>query len=81
MIKQDQIQPQHQEMLAEIGRQLKKFRKEKKQGYIDAAKGVGVSKNTLYRMEEGEINFQFTTLLQVLDYYNVSIYDFFQQPS
>jgi transcriptional regulator with XRE-family HTH domain len=81
MKKQDQILPQHKEMLEEIGERLRKIRKEKKLNGEDAAKNIGISLKTLYPMERGEINFQFTTLLQMLDYYGVSVYDFFNQPS
>lgn len=80
MKKQDQILPQHKEMLEEIGERLRKIRKEKKLNGEDAAKNIGISLKTLYPMERGEINFQFTTLLQMLDYYGVSVYDFFNQP-
>jgi transcriptional regulator with XRE-family HTH domain len=81
MKKQDQILPKHKEMLEEIGERLRKIRKEKKLNGEDAAKNIGISLKTLYPMERGEINFQFTTLLQILNYYGVSVYDFFNQPS
>lgn len=81
MKKQEQIHPQHKEMLEEIGERLRKIRKEKKLNGEDAAKNIGISLKTLYPTERGEINFQFTTLLQILNYYGVSVYDFFNQPS
>jgi|LSQX01.2.fsa_nt_gb transcriptional regulator with XRE-family HTH domain len=81
MKKQDQILPQHKEMLEEIGERLRKIRKEKKLNGEDAAKNIGISLKTLYPMERGEINFQFTTLLQMLDYYGVSVFDFFIKSS
>ena len=79
MKKQEKIPESHQSILEQLGELLKKHRKERRIGYIDAAKDMGLSKNTLSPMENGRLNFQFTTLLQVLNYYDVTLSEFFNE--
>ena len=79
MIKQESISSENQELLKKIGGKLKQLREQKgSRNYIMAAKAIGISRNTYNLLEMGKINFQFTTLYQVLIYYNVTLSDFFR---
>jgi len=81
MIKQEQISPEHQKLLLEIGSRIKQLRTNQTKGYIETANEIGVSRNTYNLLELGRINFQFSTLLQVLDYYEISLSEFFKDCS
>lgn len=80
-MKPKNISDSHQAILNEIGNQLKQFRKEKNITYVNAAKEMGINKNTLNSMENGRLNFQFTSILITLEYYSVSIQHFFSDIS
>ena len=76
-MKQRVISESHQLLLKQIGEQLKTLRKEKNITYVKAAEEIGMDRNTLNSMENGKFNFKFTTLLLALEYYGVTIVDFF----
>ena len=77
MKKFDEISPEHQKFLINVGKELKLLRTLMGKSYIQLAEDIGISRNTYNLMENGKINFQFTTLLQVIDYYGYSLLDFF----
>lgn len=55
-------------ILSEIGHKIQKLRKEKKQSQADLAKTVGISRNTLSKLENGYIaNISIVTLEKVLN--------------
>ena len=78
-MKHDNISESHEIILKEIGKVLKRLRKEKNVGYIEAAKEIGIDRNTLNYMENGKSSFKFINLLMVLDYYDISFNDFFSK--
>lgn len=69
----------HEDWLKHIGNRLRELRKSQKLSYPETARKVGISKNTLYEMERGEINFQIAKLLLILDFFQVSPEIFFQE--
>ena len=75
-MKKDITEERYQATLKEIGDAVRRYRNEKRIGYIDAAKEIGIEKKTLYAMERGELNFQIKTLFKVLDYFSISFLDF-----
>jgi len=67
---------EHQlEAVKDIGRRIKKLRKEKKLSYPQLAKNIGMNKNSYYDLERG-CNFTIRTLLTVLDYYQIGLSEF-----
>jgi transcriptional regulator with XRE-family HTH domain len=72
------ILPEHQDVMSEIGKRLQKFRKEKGKKSGEIAKEVKIGRNTYSRIEHGEIYFKFSTLLAILEYFKVSVWDFFK---
>lgn len=74
-----EILNKHEDWLKHIGNRLRELRKSQKLSYPETAKKIGISKNTLYQMERGEINFQIGKLLIILDFYQVSPEFFFQE--
>ena len=78
MIKHDQLSDDHKIILSELGKKLKQMRKGKEKSYEALAEAIGVSRNTYNLMENGKINFQLSTLLQVLDFHDISVSDFFK---
>jgi transcriptional regulator with XRE-family HTH domain len=77
--KSDAISSEHKELLVRIGKTLQKLRAERGKTYVETAKEMGVPRNTLNRMELGQINFQFLTLVRALNYYHLSISQFFDK--
>ena len=78
MKKLENISTEHQELLLSLGQKLKQLRISQKKSYIEKAQEIGIPRNTYNKMELGKINFQFSTLLQVLQHYNISVSDFFK---
>lgn len=76
-MKPKEIEPEHQELMFEIGRRIRELRKKKKISYIDLSKEIGISRNSYNQLELGISNFQFVTLLVVLKYHNIGIEEFF----
>jgi len=72
MLRADQLSKEQQTNLVEFGKELKRLRKNRKLSYPDMAKVLGLSKNTYYQMEAGTLNFQFSTYLQVLNFFGIS---------
>jgi transcriptional regulator with XRE-family HTH domain len=72
-----EILPDHKQVMDEIGNRLKKLRKETGKKSCEIAKEVKIGRNTYSRIENGEIYFKFSTLLSILDYHKVSVWEFF----
>jgi len=70
------IAPQHQPLMNEIGNRIKTLRLEKEKGLIEMANEIGISRNEYSHLEQGKIYFKFSTLLRILDYYEISFTDF-----
>ncbi len=67
--KPEKLSSEHKEMMVKLGEKIKQLRIEQKKGYILLAKEIGVPKNTYYNIENGKLNFQFSSLCQILLYY------------
>lgn len=79
MKKSDAIPSEQKKLLVQIGKKLQKLRADRGKTYVETAKEMGVPRNTLNRMELGQINFQLLTLVHVLNYYHLSISQFFDK--
>jgi len=69
---------EYQELLKRIGGKLRTIRKDQSKSYEIMAEDIGLPRNTYNLLERGKLNFQFSTLLQVLSYHKISISDFFE---
>lgn len=79
MKKSDTIPSEQKELLVKIGKKLQRLRAKDGKTYVNTAQEMGVPRNTLNRMELGRINFQLLTLVRVLNYYKLSISQFFDE--
>ena len=71
-----EISPEHSSLLKEIGINLKDRRKATQMTINDTAKMMGLFRLTYMKLEKGG-NYNITTLLKALDYYGISLKDFF----
>jgi len=62
-----------------IGFRLKVVRYHKGMKLAEAAKCIGIAPRTLKRIEEGEVNWRFTTVAIISKYYNYSLKDLFAE--
>ena len=82
MKKPDKISPEQKEFMVKLGKKLKKLRLDQKKGYEPLAEEMGVARNTYYAIEEGRLDFQFSSLFQILLYYkrrhNITLEELFK---
>lgn len=78
MKKPSNLPEEHQELLKQIGTKLRTIRKDQSKSYEAMAEDIGLQRTTYNLLEQGRLNFQFSTLLQVLSYHKISISDFFK---
>ena len=64
-----EFDPQSAKWLLKVGKQVRELREEKSIGYAKFAEEVGMSKNTILKVEKGEHEYYFSTLLKILAYY------------
>ncbi len=76
--KTENIPTEHQELLIEIGKRIKQLRKDRQMNYETIAKEIGLNRTTYNLMEQGKLNFQFSTLMLILKYHNLTVSDFFK---
>ncbi|MFW5700927.1 MAG: helix-turn-helix domain-containing protein [Cyclobacteriaceae bacterium] len=69
----------HLPTLKAIGEKLKTLRNNNSLGIAEFSSAIGLSRNTYAMMEAGKIYFNINTLLIILDYYSISMRDFFQE--
>ena len=60
-----------------IGSLLRKLRKEQKLSYAELSKRCGISKNQYLFIEQGERTTTLTTFRLILNYYGLSVSEFF----
>lgn len=77
--KTDDLPQDYQLILQHIGKTLRIMRKSHNKSYVTMAEEIGLHKNSYNQIELGKLNFQFSTLLQILKYHNTSVYDFFKE--
>ena len=73
-----EIKQEHQELMVKIGGKLQQLRKAKKISSSGLAKEVRISRNAYHQLESGKVYFNVLSLLQVLDYHQITIEDFFK---
>jgi len=77
-MKPAEIDPKYKDFIKQIGEKVKELRKGKNLTYVDMAKKVGLSKNGYNKIELGKSNLQFQSLLKILSYHKISIFEFFE---
>ena len=77
-MKTAQIDPDDNELMVSIGEKIRELRKQKNISYEKLAKEIGLDRNTVNLIEPGKTNFQFQTLLRILSYHKMSVFDFFK---
>ncbi len=65
----DKISDEQKELMKRLGEKIKQLRKDQKKGYIQLSEEMGIPRNTYYNIECGKLNFQFSSLCQILLYY------------
>ncbi len=82
MKKPDKISIEQKEMMVKLGKKLKKLRLDQNKGYKPLAEEMGVARNTYYAIEAGRLDFQFSSLFQILLYYkrqhNITLEELFK---
>lgn len=73
------IRAEHQEFMLKIGLKLQAIRKERNISISSLSTELGISRNAYAQMEAGKVYFNFLSLLQVLDYFQISPSDFFTE--
>lgn len=76
--KPEDLPKESQILLKQIGEKLRTMRKEQNKSYEKMAEEMCLPRNTYNLVELGKLNFQFSTLLQVLTYHQIPISDFFK---
>lgn len=72
-VKPKEIEPQHKEILATIGKKLEKIRKNKNLTAKGIHTEIGISRNAYRQMEKGEIYFSTYNFLKILDFYSIDL--------
>jgi DNA-binding XRE family transcriptional regulator len=70
------IRKEHNEIISKMGQKLQELRRKKGISSSGFAKEVGISRNGYHQMENGKVYFNIMTLMQILDYYKLSLIDF-----
>lgn len=73
------IRTEHQEFMKKIGLKLQEQRKNRGISISSLSTEIGISRNAYAQMEAGKVYFNFLSLLQVLDYFQISKEDFFAE--
>lgn len=72
-MKRKEIAPEHVVLLKELGKRIKKLRTDKKIGYIQMSKNIGLSKNGYNSIELGNTYCNLSSLLLIATYHGVSL--------
>lgn len=73
------IRAEHQQFMLIIGLKLQELRKNNNISISLLSKELGISRNAYSQMESGKVYFNFLSVLQVLDYFQISPSDFFSE--
>ena len=77
-MKPAEIDPDYSELMKQIGEQIKELRKKRGISYTEMAEEIGISRNGYNNIELAKSNFQFLSLLRILKFHDVSIFQFFE---
>jgi transcriptional regulator with XRE-family HTH domain len=72
-MKPNMIKSEHQELMKEIGKRIKNLRIQKKIGYIEMARAMGISRNGYNNIELGNVYFNFSSLLIIANYHSIPV--------
>ncbi|HEY5610680.1 MAG TPA: helix-turn-helix transcriptional regulator [Thermoanaerobaculia bacterium] len=64
-----------------VGRKIRQLRRQRKLTQVELADRIGIHQSDLSRMEQGEYKVGLDTLLKILHTFNLSIGEFFEEPS
>lgn len=64
-----------------VGRKIRQLRRQRKLTQVELAERIGIHQSDLSRMEQGEYKVGLDTLLRILQSFNLSIGEFFEEPS
>ncbi|HXI13614.1 MAG TPA: helix-turn-helix transcriptional regulator [Thermoanaerobaculia bacterium] len=64
-----------------VGRKIRQLRRQRKFTQVELARKIGIHQSDLSRMEQGEYKVGLDTLLKILQTFNLSIGDFFDDTS
>jgi transcriptional regulator with XRE-family HTH domain len=64
-----------------VGRKIRQLRRQRKLTQVELAERIGIHQSDLSRMEQGEYKVGLDTLLKVLQTFDLSIGDFFDESS
>lgn len=62
-----------------VGRKIRQLRRQRKLTQVDLAEKVGIHQSDLSRMEQGEYKVGLDTLLKILQTFDLSLGDFFEE--
>jgi len=62
-----------------VGRKIRQLRRQKKLTQVELAERIGIHQSDLSRMEQGEYKVGLDTLLKILQTFDLSIGDFFDE--
>src|SRR6188474_21022 len=62
-----------------VGRKIRQLRRQKKLTQVELAEKIGIHQSDLSRMEQGEYKVGLDTLLKILQAFDLSIGDFFDE--
>ena len=62
-----------------VGRKLRQLRRQRKLTQVELAERIGIHQSDLSRMEQGEYKVGLDTLLKILQTFDLSIGDFFEE--
>ena len=62
-----------------VGRKIRQLRKQRKLTQVELADRIGIHQSDLSRMEQGEYKVGLDTLLKILQTFDLSIGDFFEE--
>lgn len=64
-----------------VGRKIRQLRRQRKLTQVELADKIGIHQSDLSRMEQGEYKVGLDTLLRVLQTFNLSMGEFFEEPT
>jgi transcriptional regulator with XRE-family HTH domain len=64
-----------------VGRKIRQLRRQRKLTQVELAERIGIHQSDLSRMEQGEYRVGLDTLLKILQTFDLSIGDFFDETS
>jgi len=62
-----------------VGRKIRQLRRQRKLTQVELAERIGIHQSDLSRMEQGEYKVGLDTLLKILQTFNMTIGDFFEE--